>query len=96
MRSDDYGKSTPLKKRLEKIEAELSRLESEIKELEKRFAQPEHYKDSQEVVASIYRHKELKAQADGLTENWGVLSAEADRLRSEFETALSRLEGEDE
>ena len=96
LRSDYYEKSTPLKKHIEKIEAELSRIESEIKELEKRFARPEHYKDSQEVVASIDRHKELKAQADGLTENWEALSAEADRLHSEFETALSRLEGEDE
>jgi ATP-binding cassette subfamily F protein 3 len=94
LRSDYYEKSTPLKKRIEKIEAELSRIESEVKDLEKRFAEPEHYKDSQEVVASIERHKELKAQADELTESWVGLTAEADQLRSEFEAALGRLEGE--
>jgi ATP-binding cassette subfamily F protein 3 len=95
LRSDYYGKSTPLKKHIEKIEAELSRIESEIKDLEGRFAQPGHYKDSQEVVASIERHRELKVRADELTERWGALSAEADRLRSDFEAALSRLEGDD-
>ena len=79
----------------EKIEAELSRIESEIKDLEGCFAQPEHYKDSQEVVASIERHRELKGRADELTERWGALSAEADRLRSDFEATLNRLEGDD-
>ena len=92
LRSEYYEKSTPLKKRIEKIESELSRIETEIKDLENRFAQPEHYKDSQDVVASIERHKELKARADQLTESWGEISAEADRLRTEFEAALSRLE----
>ena len=95
LRSDYYQKSTPLKKRIEKIEAELSRIEGEIKDLEGRFASPGHYKDSQEVVASIDRHRELKSRADELTESWGALSAEADRLRLEFEAALNRLEGED-
>jgi ATP-binding cassette subfamily F protein 3 len=92
LRSEYYEKSTPLKKRIEKIESELGPIETEIKDLENRFAQPEHYKDSQDVVASIERHKELKARADELTESWGEISAEADRLRTEFEAALSRLE----
>jgi vacuolar-type H+-ATPase subunit D/Vma8 len=47
------------------------------------------------VVASIERHKTLKLKADELTETWGELSSEADRLRTEFESALSRIEGED-
>ena len=92
LRSDYYARSTPIKKRIDKIESELALIEKEIKDLENRFAQPEHYKDSQEVVSSIDRHRELKVRADELTETWGELSAEADRLRVEFETALSRLE----
>jgi len=95
LRSEYYEKSTPLRKRIEKVEGELAHVESEIKDLEKRFAEPEHYKDSQEVVASIERHKVLKARADELTETWEALSSEADRLRAEFEAALGRLEGEE-
>jgi ATP-binding cassette, subfamily F, member 3 len=92
LRSDYYEKSTPLKKRIEKIESELGRIETEIKDLESRFSRPEHYKDSQEVVASIERHRELKIRADELTVSWGELASESDRLRVEFEAALSRLE----
>ena len=95
LRSEYYEKSTPLKKSIERIEKELSSAEIEIKELESLFAQPEHYKDSKEVVASIERHRELKVRAEELTETWGELSSEADRLRVEFETALGRIEGED-
>ena len=94
LRSEYYAKSAPVKKRLEKLEAELAAVEGEIKELESRFAQPEHYKDSQEVVASIERHKELKGRAEELTAGWVELTAEADRLKAEFETELSRLEDE--
>jgi hypothetical protein len=46
-------------------------------------------------VASIDRHRELKARADELTESWAGLTAEADRLKTEFESALSRLEAGD-
>ena len=95
LRSEYYEKSTPLKKRIDKIEKELSSAETEIKELESRFAQPEHYKDSKEVVGSIERHRELKVQAEELTETWGEVSSEADRLRVEFEAALGRIEWED-
>jgi ATP-binding cassette subfamily F protein 3 len=95
LRSEYYEKSTPLKKRIDKIEAELSLAENEIKDLENRFARPEHYKDSKEVVASIERHRELKALAEELTRTWGALSSEAERLRTDFEVALGRIEGED-
>ncbi len=95
LRSEYYEKSTPLKKSIDKIEKELAGAETEIKELESLFAQPEHYKDSREVVASIDRHRELKVRAEELTEKWGELSSEAERLRLEFETALGRIEGED-
>lgn len=94
LRSEYYEKSTPLKKRIEKTESELARVEDEIKDLEGRFTQPEHYKDSQEVVASIDRHRELKSRAEELTQNWSEMSSEAERLRTEFEAALARLDEE--
>ena len=96
LRSRYYTRSTPLKKRIEKVEAELARVEDEIRCLENRFAQPEHYKDSEEVVGSIERHRQLKARAEELAQSWGELSAEAERLRVEFESSLGRLEPEED
>jgi predicted nuclease with TOPRIM domain len=46
------------------------------------------------VVASIDRHRELKSRAEELTQKWGEMSSEAERLRTEFEAALARLEEE--
>ncbi len=95
LRSEYYEKSTPLKKRIDKIEGELFSAENEIKELEKLFAQPEHYKDSKDVVISIERHRDLKVRAEELAETWGELSSEVERLRLDFEAALGRIEGEE-
>ncbi|MCL2281160.1 MAG: ABC-F family ATP-binding cassette domain-containing protein [Dehalococcoidia bacterium] len=92
LRNDYYAKSTPLNKRIEKIETELACIESEIKHLEACFASPEHYKDSQEVVASIERHRELKVRAGELMANWEKLASETESLRMAFEIALNRLE----
>jgi ATP-binding cassette, subfamily F, member 3 len=93
LRSEFYARNTPLQKRVQKVEAELAAVEGEIKDLESRFAQPEHYKDSEEVVASIARHKELKARAEELTASWVELTAEADRLKAAFEAELARIDG---
>lgn len=92
LRTDYYSKSNPLNKRIEKIETELTIIESEIKCLEDCFAKPEHYADSQEVVASIERHRELKKRAGELTADWEKLASEAERLRVEFEEAIRRLD----
>ena len=93
LRNDYYTKSNPLNKRIEKVEAELTAIESEMKYLENCFTKPEHYKDSQEVVASIERHRELKKRAGELTADWEKLASDAERLRMEFEEAIRQLDG---
>ncbi|MCL1885991.1 MAG: ABC-F family ATP-binding cassette domain-containing protein [Dehalococcoidia bacterium] len=92
LRNDYYAKSTPLNKRIEKLEADLANVEAEIKYMEDCFARPEHYEDSQEVVGSIEHHRELKARAGELTAEWEKLATEAESLREAFETALNRLD----
>ncbi|MCL2706730.1 MAG: ABC-F family ATP-binding cassette domain-containing protein [Dehalococcoidia bacterium] len=91
LRNDYYAKSTPINKRIEEIETELAKTEAQIKHLEDCFALPEHYKDSQDVVASIECHRELKMHTGKLMADWEKLVSNAESLRIEFETALNQL-----
>ncbi len=91
MRNEYYRMSTPLKSRVEKIEAELARLEEEQRELEARFARPEEYKDSEKVVTALARHREVKERIAGLTAEWESLLQEIDRLKAKLDADLGRL-----
>ena len=91
LRNEYYRKSTPLKTRVEKIESELGRLEAEQQDLELKFTRPEEYKDSEKVVASLARHREVKTTIASLTVEWENLLLEIDRLKAELEAELGRL-----
>jgi ATP-binding cassette subfamily F protein 3 len=94
LRNDYYRVSSPLKKRIEEIEAELGKLEAEFKELEEYFAHPEGYGDADELKAATRRHGELKKMIPELTDEWERLSLEAELKRQEFEEAKKKLEAE--
>jgi ATP-binding cassette subfamily F protein 3 len=91
IRNEYYEKSTPVKKRVETIEAQLARLETEQKALERRFAVPEEYKDSERVVAAFARHREVKERIAALTLEWEQLLLELDRLKARLDAELGRL-----
>jgi ATP-binding cassette subfamily F protein 3 len=80
-----------IKKRLARVEAELSELENEQREMERQFALPEEYKDSEKVIARLKRHREVKEAIAVLTEEWEKLLVEADNLKNAFEAELGRL-----
>ncbi|MBM2832693.1 MAG: ATPase component of transporter [Dehalococcoidia bacterium] len=92
LRNEYSEKSSPVKKRLTLVEAELIQQETELDGLESQFARPEEYADSAGVVARIERHRQLKESIQRLVDEWATLSVEADRLKSEFDAALARLE----
>jgi hypothetical protein len=95
LRNRYYRKSAPVKRRLTGIEGELSRLEAELKDIEGQFADQGQYQESDRVVRTIERHRQLKESMDTLTREWEILSTEAERIRREFETAKSTIsEGE--
>lgn len=94
LRNNYFRDSSPIKKRVAEIEAELGKLEDEFKNLERYFSSPESYGDVAELTASTKRHHELKQRIPKLTEEWEKLSHQAEKLQCEFESAKKNLEEE--
>jgi ATP-binding cassette subfamily F protein 3 len=94
LRNEYYEKSNPLKKRLVRVEAELEKMEDELKELDAQFACPEEYKDSDQVVARIERHRVLKDGIKQLTGQWEDISLKSEKLKAEFDSELAEIESE--
>ncbi len=92
LRNRYYKKSSPLKKEISRLEAELEEMETELKAVDACFASPEEYENPAEVVARIERHRALKTGIAGLTARWEELLLAAEKLRAEFEAAVSQLE----
>ncbi|MFC1916402.1 ATP-binding cassette domain-containing protein [Chloroflexota bacterium] len=92
LRNKYYRESAPTKKRIAKIEAELSELEVQLGEVESLFSSEEHYGHSAQVIATIEKHRRLKESINSLTEEWERLSIELERMKREFEKAKSTTE----
>lgn len=94
LRNSYYQASSPIKKRLAEIEAELSKLEMESRDLESYFSNPESYGNAAEIVVVTRRHREVKDIIRRLTEEWEKLSLEAEKQRLDYETAKQNLDEE--
>jgi len=92
LRNKYYRESTPTKKRIAEIEAELSGLEVQLGEVESLFSDEEHYGHRAQVIATIEKHRRLKESINSLTEEWERLSIELERMKREFEKAKSTTE----
>jgi ATP-binding cassette subfamily F protein 3 len=82
---------TPLKKRIAAVEAEVAKQTARLKEIEAMIADPEHYKDSRNVVETNKEYHALKKSVESLTGEWDELTAEAERMKHEFEAELKEL-----
>jgi len=89
LRNRYYRESTPARKRIAEIEAELAELETKFSKVERSFSDEEHYEDGAQVVAAIEEHHRLKALISSLTEEWERLSLELERMKREFERTKS-------
>jgi ATP-binding cassette, subfamily F, member 3 len=94
LRNKYFRESSPLKKRIKEIEAELAKLEAEFHNLETYFATPETYGDAAEITTKTRRHHELKKIINELTDEWGRLSIESEQKQQEFEEAQKDLDTE--
>ena len=94
LRNNYYRVSSPLKKRIEEIEADLGKLEVEFEELEGYFAHPENYGDAHELKTATRRHSNLKKMIPELTDEWERLSLEMELKKQEFEEAKKKLAAE--
>jgi len=92
LRNRYYRRSAPIRNRLSVIEAELARLGGELREVEKQFADQGQYASGDKVVRAIERHRELRESIDRLTKEWETLSAEAQKMRREFDEAKGTVD----
>jgi ATP-binding cassette subfamily F protein 3 len=91
LRNSYFRKSSPIKKRIEEIEAELHQLEEEFRDLEAYFANPESYGDASEITTRTRRHHQLKPIISGLAREWEQLSLESEQKKTAFEQARKEL-----
>jgi ATP-binding cassette, subfamily F, member 3 len=81
-----YRETKELRRRLEKVEADLGAAESEVAELTRMLADPEVYDDSEHVQELLIRHNVAKDRAADLTATW-------ERLYTAVEEATARAGG---
>jgi phage-related minor tail protein len=88
LRNKHSRETAPLKKRIAVVEADVAKGTARLREIETMIADPEHYKDSRNVVETNKEYHALKKSLETLTGEWGELSIEAERMKQEFEAEL--------
>ncbi len=91
LRNKHYQGITPVKKRIAEIEGEVTKSAKRLAEIEALFAEPEHYKDSQKVIEIQQEYRKLREFTRELTGEWDRLTAEAERMTQEFQTAMKNI-----
>jgi len=91
LRNTFFRESSPLKKRIDAIEAEMHKLEAEYSDLETSFANPESYGDANEIKTRTRRHHELKPIIASLAQEWEMLSLDYEQKKANFEQAKKDL-----
>jgi len=94
LRNERYRAMSPVNKRIAEIEQEVTSATERIKEIEAMIADPSHYKDSQNVVAVNREYLVLRERVAELTVEWDDLTAEAERIKLEYQRAQEDLERE--
>ena len=91
LRNNYFRESSPLKKHIEEIEADLIKLEAEFRDLETYFSSPESYGDTSEIKDRTIRYHELRPIISGLTKEWEQLSLDYEQRKQAFEQAKKDL-----
>ena len=91
LRNKHSREITPVKKRIAEVEADVAKGTARLREIEAMIADPEHYKDSRNVVETNKEYHALKKSLEALTGEWGELTVEAERMKHAFETELNDI-----
>jgi ATP-binding cassette, subfamily F, member 3 len=94
LRNEHYRAMAPLNKRIAEIEEESASATERIKEIEAMIADPSHYEDSRNVVATNREYLALRERVTDLTAEWDELTAEAERIKRAFLQAKEGLPGQ--
>ncbi len=93
LRNEHYRAISPVNQRISEVDKELAATTGRLKELEALMAKPDHYEESQNVVAVNREYAELGDSADRLTAEREKLTAEAERLKQEYHRAQAEIAG---
>jgi ATP-binding cassette subfamily F protein 3 len=93
LRNEHYRAITPVRERIAEIEREMAANTERIAEIEVIMADPDHYKDSRNVVAVNREYAELKETMTKLTAERENLVAEAQRIDSDYRRRREELVG---
>lgn len=85
LRNEHYRAISPVNQRIAVIEQEVTSTTERIKEIEAMMADPVHYEDSQRVVSVNREYVTLREMVARLTAEWDSLTAEAERLKLEYQ-----------
>ena len=88
MRNRHYRLISPVKARLAAVELEIASLTARLKEVEALLADPATYQDSQRAIETTREHPAIRQRIESLTEEWGRLTAESERLTRDFEREM--------
>ena len=91
LRNKHSREVTPVKKRIAAVEADVAKHTARLQEIEALIADPEHYKDSRNVVETNMEYHALKKSVESLTGEWDELTAEAERMKRKFEAELNNI-----
>ena len=92
LRNQYYRQKAPIEKRIAEIEAELSDLEEQVRQLETLLSSPEHYGDGGWFSETYQKLGRLNDTIKALTEEWGRLLEEVEKLQKGFEEANRKLD----
>ena len=70
LRNEYYRKMTPLKRKLEEVQAEITQLENEKEDIECLFTDVDKYSNGEKIVAATKRHVQIKKSLTILEKQW--------------------------
>ena len=92
LRNTYYRRIASVKKRIAEIEDTVSKLTEQLAGIETMLADPEHYKNSSDVIKSNQQHQYVKQTIDGLTAEWDELTARAEIITGQFMEEKAKLD----
>jgi ATP-binding cassette, subfamily F, member 3 len=90
LRNERYVRTKPLQDKLAKVEKEIEQLEQKKKDIEATMADPEAYRSGEALHETHAMYRTTGEQLMDLYHQWGKLSEELDKIRSEYEEDLGR------
>ena len=91
LRNEYYREISPLKKRITARENDVAESTRRLVEIEEMLADPDHYKDQQNVVKIQKEYQSLKASVKVQTDEWEKLVAEAENMSRKFRLAVDNI-----